>query len=94
MSQAATTRSARIQQLRDIIIEVLEIEPEELTDTNDFVEDYDADSLMAMVIIAKVDQEMGVQLPDECVPKMVNVNAVLRLVDQYAGHPAAAPVIE
>ncbi len=38
----------RYEQLREIIAEVLEIETDELTDTGDFAEEYQADSLRAI----------------------------------------------
>jgi acyl carrier protein len=84
MSQAATTQSRRLQQLRDIITDVLELEPGELTDTGVFGDDYGADSLMAIDIIARIERDMGVQVPSEALPHMTNLNAVLGLVTRYA----------
>jgi acyl carrier protein len=84
MAHLASTESGRLKQLRDIIAAVLEIEQEELTDTSNFVQDHDADSLMAIEIVARIEQEMGVAIPDEALPEMVNLNAALDLVDRYA----------
>jgi acyl carrier protein len=83
MSQAATTRSERIQQLRDIITEVLDLEPGELTETSDFVNDHAADSLLAIDMIASIERETGVHIPNEALPEMTNLNAVVELVNRY-----------
>jgi acyl carrier protein len=85
MSQAATTRSEQIQQLRDILIDVLEIEPEELTETSHFVNDHDADSLMAIDIIASIEREIGVHIPNEALPQMTSLKAVIEIVTRYSG---------
>jgi len=84
MPQATTTQSERLHQLRHIITDVLELEPGELTDTSDFVNDHDADSLLAIDIIARIEREMGVHVPNEALPEMTNLNAVLGIVTRYA----------
>ncbi|WP_131743247.1 acyl carrier protein [Actinomadura roseirufa] len=85
MTRAATTRSERLQQLRDILIDVLEIEPEELTDTSHFVNDHGADSLMAIDIISSIDRNMGVHLPNEVLPELLTLTAVMDCVERYGG---------
>lgn len=84
MSQLAAIESERLQQLHDIITDILELEPGELTDTSDFIDDHDADSLMAIDIIARIEREMGVRIPNEALPEMVNLQAVVGLVSRYA----------
>ncbi|MCW2882645.1 MAG: hypothetical protein JWQ95_6745 [Sphaerisporangium sp.] len=83
MSQAATTQSERLQQIRDILIDVLEVEPEELTGISDFVNDHGADSLLAIDIISSIERDMGVRIPNEALPEMTNLNSVLDLVTRY-----------
>lgn len=85
MPRAASTESERIQQLRGIIAEILEIEPGELTATSDFVKDHYADSLMAIDMVVRIQAEIGVQIPNEAIPEMVNLSAVLGVVARYAG---------
>lgn len=85
MSQAATTRSEQFQQLREILIDVLEIEPEELTETSHFVNDHGADSLMAIDIIASIEREIGVHIPNEALPEMTSLTAVIEIVARYGG---------
>ncbi|GLW06800.1 hypothetical protein Misp01_19300 [Microtetraspora sp. NBRC 13810] len=84
MSHATTTQSERIQQLRGILVEVLDIEPDELTETSDFVNDHGADSLLAIDIISSIERDMGVHIPSEALPEMTDLSSVLDLVNRYA----------
>ncbi|GAA5094535.1 MULTISPECIES: acyl carrier protein [Nocardia] len=70
-------------QLREIVAEVLEIEPEELSDTADFVSEYDADSLRAIEILARIEKRFGIDVPQYELPEMRNMKAVEDLVQRY-----------
>ena len=80
-----TTISAGLEQLPDIITEVLELEPGELTDTSDFVEDHGGDSLLAIEILARIERDMGVNVPTDELAEMTNLNAARAIVARYAG---------
>jgi acyl carrier protein len=64
---------------------VLEIEPEEITDTSLFAEDHEADSLRAIEILARIEKLYKVDIPQSELPKMVNLQAVYEIVAQHAG---------
>lgn len=83
MSETATARSQQIQQIRDILVDVLEIEPAELTEHSDFVNDHGADSLMAIDIISGIERELGVRIPNEALPDMTDLAAIIEMVDRY-----------
>lgn len=85
MSHVTTISAGRLEQLRDIITEVLELEPGELTDTSDFVEDHGGDSLLAIEILARIERDMGVNVPTDELAEMTNLNAVRAIVARYAG---------
>ncbi|MBF8194280.1 acyl carrier protein [Nonomuraea sp. K274] len=76
-------QAERLQQIRDILVDVLEIEPDELTETSDFVNQHGADSLLAIDIIASIERSMGVRIPSAALPEMVNLGAVVELVLRY-----------
>lgn len=75
----------RMEELRGIVAEVLEVEPEELTDTGDFMDDYDADSLRAIEVLARLDKKYKVEIPQEELAEMRNLKAVYDAVAKYAG---------
>jgi acyl carrier protein len=74
-----------IEEMRRLVADVLEIEPHELTDTGDFVEDYNADSLRAVEILAQIEKKYKVYIPQSELPNMQNLTAVYRVLGSYAG---------
>lgn len=74
-----------MDELREITAEVLEIEPDELEDTANFVETYDADSLMAIEILARIEKRFDVEIPQSELTEMSNLKAVHDVVARYAG---------
>jgi acyl carrier protein len=75
----------RYAELREIIAEVLEIEPEELTDAGDFAEEYQADSLRAIEILARIDKKFKVEIPQSELPELRNLKATYDAVARHAG---------
>jgi acyl carrier protein len=73
------------EKIKSIVAEVLEIEPEELTDTANFAEDYDADSLRAIEVLASLEKEFKIEIPQEELARMVNLIEVYEIVQQYMG---------
>ena len=51
--------------VREIIINELGVEPEKVTDDASFVEDLGADSLDTVELVMAVEEEFGVDIPDE-----------------------------
>lgn len=81
------TRQERMQEIRDIVTEVLELEPDEVTETSLFAEDHNADSLLAIEILARLEQKYRIEIPQEELAQMVNLSAVYEVVRRYAGWP-------
>jgi acyl carrier protein len=78
-------REKRINELRDIISEVLEVEPEEMTDTSLFVEDHEADSLRAIEILARIEKTYKIEIPQSDLNEVVNLSAVYDVVKRQTG---------
>lgn len=70
------TADLQLEELREMVAEVLELEPEELTDEGDFTEDYKADSLRAIEILARIDKRYKVEIPQSELPTLRNLRAV------------------
>jgi acyl carrier protein len=71
--------------IRDIVLEILELDPTELTDTSLFYEDHEADSLMAVDILARLEKTFGITIPQDALVRMVNLEAVYAVVAGAAG---------
>jgi acyl carrier protein len=75
----------RYSELAEIVADVLEVEPGDLTDTGDFVEDYEADSLRAIEILARIEKRFRVEIPQSELAAMRTLKGVREVVDRYAG---------
>jgi acyl carrier protein len=73
----------KLNELREMIAGVLEIEPAELTDTGDFVEEYDADSLLAIEILARIEKKWHIDIPQSELAEMRNLLATRDVVARY-----------
>jgi acyl carrier protein len=74
----------RMEELRELVAEVLELEPEELTDTGDFMDDYEADSLRAIEILARLDKKYKVEIPQVELPELRNLKAVYASLERHS----------
>ncbi len=79
-----TIREPQLEELREIVAEVLEVEPEELTDTGDFMDEYEADSLRAIEILARIDKQFKIEIPQAELPELRNLEAVRAALARHA----------
>lgn len=75
--------NGRLAEIRDIVADVLEIETDELADDADFVEEYEADSLRAIEILARIEKRYKVEIPQSELAGMRNLSAVHEVVVRY-----------
>jgi acyl carrier protein len=60
------------------------MEPEEISDTGDFIEDYEADSLRAIEILARIDKQYKVEIPQAELPELRNLKAVYAALSRHS----------
>ncbi len=76
MAEAVTDR------VRAIIAEQLGVKLEEVTDAASFIEDLGADSLDTVELVMALEEEFGIEIPDEDAEKMVTVGDAIKYIDQ------------
>ena len=64
-----------------IIAEELNIEPETLTLSTHITDDLNADSLDAMEVILKIEEEFDVEIPDDIVQRIQTIADVVEFLD-------------
>jgi acyl carrier protein len=74
----------RRAQIKVIVCDILEIEPEEMTDTSLFKEDHGADSLGAIEILSALERTFDVEIDQAELTRMVNLDSVIAVVDEAA----------
>jgi acyl carrier protein len=72
------------KRIKEIVAEVLEIAPDEMTDTSRFKDDHNADSLRAIEIMATLEKEFSVRIPEEELANMVNLAGIEEVVERCA----------
>ena len=67
--------------VRDIICEHLSAKREQLTKEAKFIEDLGADSLDTVELVMALEEEFGIQVPDEEAEKLASVGDVIRFIE-------------
>jgi acyl carrier protein len=71
--------------VKELIAEITEREPSEISDTALFTEELGIDSLAGMEIMVTVDKRFKVDIPEEEFDKIKNVNDAVEMVQRYLG---------
>ena len=68
--------------IQEIVSEILEIDPAEISDTSLFKEDHGADSLRAIEILAGLERAFKVEIDQAELSRMVNLEGIYDVVDE------------
>lgn len=68
------------EKLQNIIAEVLNIEPDEITMDTTFVEDLGADSLDIFQIIMGIEEEFDIEIPAETAEQVTTVEDAVEMI--------------
>ncbi len=69
------------EKVRDIIVEQLGVNPEQVTPEAKFIEDLGADSLDTVELVMAFEEEFSIEVPDEEAEKLQSVGDVIRYVE-------------
>ena len=70
-------------QVKEIIVEQLGVDPEKLTDDAKFIEDLGADSLDTVELVMTFEEKFGVEVPDEDAEKLKSVADVVAYITDH-----------
>lgn len=70
-------------QVKEIIVERLGVDPEKLTDDAKFIEDLGADSLDTVELVMTFEEKFGVEVPDEDAEKLKSVADVVAYITEH-----------
>jgi acyl carrier protein len=87
--QTVTAEEIRTE-VKRLIAEVTEREPEEITDTALFADELGVDSLMAMEVMVAVDKKYKINIPEDEFAKIKNVDDTVAVVSRHMGLAATA----
>ena len=70
------------EKIKAIIAEQLGVKPEEVTQEASFIDDLGADSLDTVELIMALEEEFGIEIPDEDAEKMITVADAVKYINE------------
>lgn len=78
--------SADIENIvKEIIVEQLDVKPEDVSEAKTFTEDLGADSLAIVELVLALEEKFEVKIPDDEVDKIKTVGDAISYIKQHAG---------
>ena len=73
------------EKVKDIIVEQLGVNPEQVTPQASFIEDLGADSLDIVELVMEFEKEFNIDIPDEDAEKLRTVGDAIGYLNQKVG---------
>lgn len=70
------------KKVKEIIVEQLGVNADQVTADAKFIEDLGADSLDTVELIMALEEEFGIEVPDEEAEKLISVGDVTRYIEE------------
>ncbi len=70
--------------LASILNEVADVKPEDVSDEKTFVDDLDVDSLSMVEVAMAAEEQFGVKIPDDELPKLKTVGDAVKYIESNA----------
>jgi len=72
-----------LDKIRELVVEQLGVEPDQVTPEANFVDDLGADSLDTVELVMAFEEEFGVEIPDTDAEKIKTVQDIINYVDSH-----------
>ena len=70
------------ERIREIICDQLDLEEDKVTMDSDIMEDFEADSLDVVDLVMSLDDEFGLEVPDDQIENFRTVGDVVRYIEE------------
>ena len=71
-----------VDKVKSIIVEQLGVKSEEVTPASSFIDDLGADSLDTVELVMALEEEFGIEIPDEDAEKMTTVGEAIKYIEE------------
>lgn len=68
--------------VKELVVEQLDVDADSITMDTDFMKDLEADSLDAVEIILGVEEEYGIEIPDEVAENFTKVGDIVKYIEE------------
>jgi len=72
------------QKVKDIIVEQLGVNADEVTESASFIDDLGADSLDTVELVMALEESFDIEVPDEEAEKLTTVGAAIKYIQENA----------
>ena len=72
------------ERVKNIIVEQLGVDADEVTSEASFTDDLGADSLDIVELVMAFEEEFGIEIPDEDAEKITRVKEAIEYIDSHA----------
>ena len=76
------------ERIREIICDQLDLEEDKVTMDSDIMEDFEADSLDVVDLVRSIEDEFGLEVPDDQIENFRTVGDVVRYIEEKSGASA------
>lgn len=73
----------KLVEIKGIVAEVSEMEPEEINNDGLLKDDYGIDSMRMIEILATLEKTYGIKINQEDLPEMTTVHNIYKIVNKY-----------
>ena len=70
------------ERIREIICDQLDLEEDKVTMDSDIMEDFEADSLDVVELVMSIEDEFGLEVPDDQIENFRTVGDVVRYIEE------------
>ena len=72
-----------VDKVKGIIVEQLGVDEEEVTENASFIDDLGADSLDTVELVMALEEEFGIEIPDDDAEKITRVKEAVAYIDAH-----------
>ncbi len=74
---------ALIEEVKEVVVEQLNVNPDEVKEESKFVEDLGADSLDVVELVMALEEKFDIEIPDTDAEKIVTVNDAITYIQEH-----------
>ncbi|WP_458700016.1 acyl carrier protein [Sulfurospirillum sp. 1307] len=74
---------ALLDEVKEVVVEQLNVSPDEIKEDSKFVEDLGADSLDVVELVMALEEKFDIEIPDSDAEKIVTVGDAIKYVEDH-----------
>ncbi|MDX1810044.1 MAG: acyl carrier protein [Sulfurospirillaceae bacterium] len=74
---------ALIEEVKEVVVEQLNVNPDEVKEESKFVEDLGADSLDVVELVMALEEKFDIEIPDTDAEKIVTVSDAVKYIEEH-----------